>query len=339
MQIPKEKKMHLSGELWAICSYFNPQQYKTRCSNFSLFSKRLRSQGVRLVVAEAAISNHAFQVKDTDANHVLRIRTDSALWHKERLLNLAYKSLPNSCDKIVWLDGDVCFRDNAWAERLSEALETYAVVQPYTTVIHTAKGWKPEKVEAWEHISASCERGISSAGALKGLGFPLEKNKFAGHPGFAVAARREVLNECGGLYERMILGGGDSLFLGGCVGLSMSDNPYIAQHSDVIKKHADRWCEKVCEHVDGSIGCLEETIAHLWHGNRNKRYYAERSHLLTSYDPERDVVDTENHCLEWSAEAPKKLRQYVTEYFSMRNEDDENSEVKRTDAERLLLGQ
>src|SRR5437867_4278139 len=65
------------------------------------------------------------------------------LWQKERLLNLALRTLPPSCKKVAWIDCDVVFQADDWAERTSRLLDRFMLVQPFTDVYHVRRDWRP----------------------------------------------------------------------------------------------------------------------------------------------------------------------------------------------------
>ena len=85
------------GILWAITSYFNPAGYRRRLANFRAFRARL---SVPLVAVELAYGPE-FELKAGDADILVQIRGRDVMWQKERLLNLALRSLPDSCANVV----------------------------------------------------------------------------------------------------------------------------------------------------------------------------------------------------------------------------------------------
>ncbi len=112
-----------AGDFWAITSYFNPVRYRRRLSNFKIFRKHLT---VPLVAVELAYSDD-FELQEQDADILVQLRGGAVLWHKERLLNVALKALPRSCRKAAWLDCDIVFRSQDWAQCASALLERVAI--------------------------------------------------------------------------------------------------------------------------------------------------------------------------------------------------------------------
>jgi hypothetical protein len=306
--------VRLPGTLWGIAAYFNPVGYKSRLKNFRIFGDRIRRQCLPLIVVEAAFGDAPFELDEDDADFILRLRTHSILWQKERLLNLACSLLPVDCDKVVALDTDVCFLRDDWPTVLSSALERYVVVQPYRKALHPSQGVAPENADV-----AGGEWAFSTAYSCA-LNEHRTVQNISGHPGYAVAFRRSVLDACG-FYEYMILGGGDSLLLGACYGLDLVRNDFISGMQKSIGSHCTPWYERISAQVRGSVGSIEGDVIHLWHGDRRERFYHERPILLAAFNPSRDISAAPGCCLEWTAGADRSLRDAVARYFLLRNED------------------
>ncbi|RPI03272.1 MAG: hypothetical protein EHM71_14720, partial [Zetaproteobacteria bacterium] len=113
-----------SGSLWAITSYFNPVGYRRRLANYRVFRRHL---AVPLVTVELAFDGR-FQLQPADAEILIQRRGGAVLWQKERLLNVAVKSLPDSCAKVAWVDCDIVFANQEWVDRASTALEAVPLV-------------------------------------------------------------------------------------------------------------------------------------------------------------------------------------------------------------------
>jgi hypothetical protein len=69
-----------------------------------------------------------FELCHEDAEILVQIHGRDVMWQKERLLNLAIERVPKSCDKIAWLDCDVVFGNEDWAEQASRSLDTSALI-------------------------------------------------------------------------------------------------------------------------------------------------------------------------------------------------------------------
>ena len=79
----------LPGEMWGITVSFNPAGYQNRYNHLEVFCERVRRQGLKLLVIELAFYDQPFLVRKEIADKVIRLRSTSVLWQKERLLNIA----------------------------------------------------------------------------------------------------------------------------------------------------------------------------------------------------------------------------------------------------------
>lgn len=306
---PPESAVRLPGTLWGIAAYFNPAGYESKLRNYRLFRDASKKQGLQLIVAEAAFGSAPHELADTDADVVLRLRTDAVLWQKERLLNIATAHLPRNCDKVVAIDTDVLLEQDDWIRDTSALLERFAVVQPFAEAIQL----QPHHVQAVE--TNSRDRSIACAWATT---LP-ETFTFYGHPGYACAMRREIIDRFG-MYDRAILGNGDTIFMTACMGIPPEQNPYIRHHSAAVFADIEPWFQQVRNSVNGSVSFTLGRLLHLWHGNRNKRMYHDRAFLLRDYDPGKDIRKNDDGCFEWATDK-KELQENIRRYFRSRDED------------------
>ena len=306
----------MTSDLWVITSYFNPCRYRSRRENFDLFMAGMEAVGANVLVAELAFGDEEFEL--ADGPNILRKRSDSVLWHKEALLNLAAAELPPECRKVAWLDNDILFDDPRWMERTSRALDDHMVVQPFSSCSWLARGEREYPASGGTYESfAHC---FVRAPNLARTGKYIEH----GHTGFAWAARRELFESCG-LYEAAASGGGDHLmahaFAGGLI---HSPCPRIMIGRDTAHaRHFWRWAVKARDLVDARIGYIPGAILHLWHGDLADRGYGKRDRQLKlmGFDPDRHLRVGQNGLPEWSDEAPEALRESASAHFRQRRED------------------
>jgi hypothetical protein len=234
-------------------------------------------------------------------------------------LNIALEGLPDACDKVAWLDADIIFENDDWAEHTGKLLERYVVVQPYDVAC-----WLPPGL-----ISRPSEY---SAGAFEvirhGLAYTqaqsAERGLVTGHWGFAWTARRAAV-ALKGFYDRFIIGGGDLIMAWGMYGHAFRfpiESWLAASCCEAQISHVRRWTEAFYAEVGGSVYSLNGSVFHLWHGSRPARRYFPRHTLLknANFDPIGDIARDENGCWVWSSQKPD-LHKSVKEYFWMRKED------------------
>ena len=137
------------------------------------------------------------------------------------------------------------------------------------------------------------------------------------HPGFAWAARRYILDEIGGLYDRHITGGGDTAMVLGFFGDFKSSFLEYDRMSPEMLNHWKSWATKTYSVVGGKVGYVEAEIQHLYHGEISNRGYKQRWRSLAGqgYDPSKHITHEIDGPLVWTNEAPPNLQQWVSNYL------------------------
>lgn len=326
--------IELPGELWGITTYFNPAAYAIKLDNLRVFSEGVRRQGLKLLLVELAFDKEPYAVPDDWVDRIIRVRSGSILWQKERLLNIALEQLPDRCDKVAWLDADIVFGNDAWVQQTSGLLGEYVAVQPYSNA-----RWLAPRVPQQSCEMKSLETEFDMAGiayariwAREALGRESHTNS-VGHPGFAWTARRDVLARHG-FYDRFIVGSGDRVMSLSMYGYHQSSSMrnFLAsvcserQIGDVLD-----WAASFYSDVRGSVFYVEGPIFHLWHGNSTNRRYLERHKILrdAEFDPRADICVDANGCWQWSSDKPE-LHQRLREYFESREEGSQRSKTCST---------
>jgi hypothetical protein len=321
-RIPREPAA-LPQELWVVTTYFNPARYSNKLDHLRLVSERVRKQGAKLLIVELAFGEDAHALEGSLADRIIRVRSSSVLWQKERLLNIAVEELPDDCDKVAWIDADILFENDNWIKETNRLLQEYVVVQPF----HQSWFLPPESEQYLRCGSVpDSHRGnnMDYGAAYTRIQDP-GQTMIAGAMGHAWAARRSLLKTAG-LYDRNILGGGDAVAAIAMFGYFKFESSrsllatYFsrAQLIDVLK-----WMERFYAGVKGSVFYAEGPILHLWHGAIQDRQYKTRCEILkeADFDPHADISLNENRCWQWSSEKPG-LHRRVWEYFGSRKEED-----------------
>jgi hypothetical protein len=308
-----------ASNLWVITSYFNPIGYQRRLENYHTFRQHL---AVPLVTVELAFDG-AFQLHSGDADILVQVRGGDVLWQKERLLNLALKSLPDPCDKVAWLDCDVVFESDDWAARASQALDHFGLLH----LFHERHDLPPDvRLDQLR----SCDADPTSRSVVHKMttGEATPEDLYSPNallvrrsgPGLAWASRREVLEQHG-LYDACIMGGGDTAILCaalgefGCFVRALGMNARRAEHYLI-------WARPYFESVQGRVGHIPGRMFHLWHGDLRDRGYGERRQRLArfDFDPFADIAIDSNGCWRWNSDK-QELHEFIKCYFESRNED------------------
>jgi hypothetical protein len=305
--------------MWAITSYFNPARFKRRLSNYRIFRANL---GVPLVTVELSFDG-VFELTEKDADILIRISGGAVLWQKERLLNVAIKSVPHSINSIAWIDCDVIFERSEWFDEAEKQLTSFNIIQLYSDLIDL----NPDDAQTNYHTAPTRGHGIVSvvgehtAGNLD-LAPLLTDASRAVAPGHAWAARRDILEEHG-LYDAMIVGGGDSVFIAASYG-QFETAIKFCQFDGARRQHFLEWARPYHKAIGGRIGYVAGRLYHLWHGSIENRAYTDRQQRLASlnFEPDADLAIGPNGAWQWARSRPE-LEKFLVSYFNHRAEDGE----------------
>ncbi len=243
------------------------------------------------------------------------------MWQKERLLNIGIRHLPDACDKVAWLDGDVLFQNPNWVSRTAKLLEDYVAVQPFQRAY-----WLPQGIEQIDLKSASlCSDWKWKYSTAYDQTIHPGNSLAEGHMGFAWAARRSALAAAGGLYDRFIIGSGDLAMTAAMYGMTDTSEArwWFDEHCTRAQTlHLLSWAREFHNAVKGSVSYVPGAAFHLWHGNRMNRKYDSRHRVLkdNDFDPIADLTLNTDDCWTWKSDKPD-LHSRVARYFEDRNED------------------
>lgn len=212
--------------MWAITSYFNPVGYRRRLSNYRTFRANL---AVPLVAVELSFDGR-FELTDDDADILIQLSGVPYFGKKSVCSILQFNPSPRM-QRI--LRCDVIFERPDWMDEAEQKLSEASVVQLYSELVDLGPdGYRANvqhhDVRLTRHSIVSA---INSSG-LKQLDAAVESGKDIRQPfpfGMAWAARRKIL-EGHGLYDAMIIGGGDRAMVHAMYGqfevpLYISTNP------------------------------------------------------------------------------------------------------------------
>lgn len=287
--------------LGLITCFFNPTNSKTLKSNYLEFRKHLNHP---IVTVELAFDEQPFFIDDAIQ---IRGSQKNIMWQKERLLNIALKSLPKNIDKVAWLDADIIFKNKNWFQETEDQLERYPVVQLFETSRELVKSSDP------------VNHGLGFAKYLvdnRGLKiWP----RYWPNIGIAWAARKRVL--INGFFDKHILGTNDSLQFIAWLGHWKHNhvnclNPYL-------RKVFLEWGWTAHQEVLENIGYVSGEVIHLPHGSRINRQYYQRDALLVKhqFNPTQDIVENSDGIYEWKSDKVQ-LHEEVKGYFRNRKDDE-----------------
>jgi len=309
----------LSGNLWAITCYFNPMGYRRRLANYRVFRQHL---AVPLVTVELSFDGQ-FQLQPADAEILVRLQGGAVLWQKERLLNIALKSLPTRCDKVAWVDCDILLANTEWVGRAGAALDAWPLVHLFHERHEVPRDAAPDPRGSWEAyrtsqsavyrvaVGEATPEDVYMAGSME---------KRGSCSGLAWATRRDVL-EAHGLYDAFIVGGGDRAML--CAALGEFNRLVEARELNTQRtEHYLAWARPFFDRIRGNVGYVPGHVLHLWHGDLDDRRSRERHQQLAQFDfdPFTDLALAPGGAWRWNS-AKRDLHAFVNGYFASRKED------------------
>ena len=121
---PASVERRFNNPLWAITTYFNPCGYRRRLENIIRFAADSRCRWSRWNCHSTVFC----ALEPADADILVQLSGGDVMWQKERLLNIALQSIPDDGKPVAWLDCDVVFETNDWAERTRRALDDFALL-------------------------------------------------------------------------------------------------------------------------------------------------------------------------------------------------------------------
>ncbi len=296
-------------ELGFVAVHFNPCGYAKPRENFKRFLKNWSWMGDRLLVVELAFGEQPFEMSGL-AENLLQLRGDSVMWQKEALINAGTRILRSrGYENVGWLDGDLelLLDGERWYGEVCRLLRRCRAVQVFESLRHQ---FADDSVRSYGAVARSAMTQTPTRKIYKGGG------------GWAV---RGALWDAVQWYDRMVVGGGDSLLFLASVGALdvLATKSYFADNAAYLE-HARAWAAAWHGLVDGDTGWVAADVDIMAHGPRSCRQYDTRAGILIrhGYAPETFVRTAPNGVLEWTAAAPQAMRREIVEYFRGRREDD-----------------
>ena len=312
------------GDFYVVAVMTNPESFKKRPQLFKEFMARMDRYGAKLYVVEAVFGDRTFEVTDPANPKHIQLRTDTELWHKENLINVAISRLPSNWKYVAWIDGDIDFMRPDWMEETYHELQHHPVVQMFEDAVDL--GPDHQILSTHKSFAYCYKNGIprkkvvrGKSGDAYGYYYTSGMKGAYWHPGYAWAATRDAINTFGGLFDLGIVGAGDHHMACCLIGEAMNSVPKGVHPA--YKNAVVAW-EKRALRLHKNIGYIKGTIYHFWHGKKRDRQYKDRWAILidNKFDPSSDIhYDWQGI---WSLyPGHEALRDDIRRYFQSRNED------------------
>lgn len=304
--------MH-ADQLYVVTPYSNPLRTQSRPRLAKAFCAHMIDSGVNLVLVECQLGKRPFELEGHIDPRVtyIGVRHSTIVWHKESLINIGLSRLPSSAEYVAWVDADITFLSPTWAADTVHALQQYSVVQPWQNAYDL--GPYNEHLELHTSFASLFVHGRPI--------FPQWKAGYTfGHPGYAWAYRRSVLEEVGGLFDKAALGSSDHNMALALIGRASETFPNNI--SPQFTESVMAWQAKAKHFFGERIGFVPGRLEHTWHGPKAKRAYVSRWSILQrwKFNPVLDLKYNFQGVLELAGNK-LGLQKDIESYFAARDED------------------
>jgi hypothetical protein len=292
------------GDIAILIPYFNPVGYQSHQRKLSESLQTFRQAGL----ADDVFLVGAGSWRPPWANVAFWDEECPFLWHKERLLNMGARGLPDSYTHVVWADSDVIVGSD-WGPAVKAAFKQAPIVQCFSTLVFRSGAG----LNSPARPSALCP----GRGGVVGVCWGAERSLFSSGPG---------------LFEMALAGGADAIFAAELLGENLLPSvPWLLDQRGLLDQswsgpliaRLDQWRATARDWTDGKRAvAAEAAIEVLEHGPTRERRYFDRQSLLARTDPSRHLVRDPGRVFRWSADGLAEVEPAIRTYFYQRREDD-----------------
>jgi hypothetical protein len=292
---------------------FNPTSSARLVANWLMAWNKMRTAGIPVFGAELLFpwqrdASLAPEFK------TITVRSDSIMFHKEKLLMRLEREVPATYTKLCCIDCDIVFGRPDWYDAVSATLDERPVAQPFSFCYWLGPDLRGALAA---HPAAGTQLGAIREAHARG------NDRLSGYPGFAIAMRRGWRSSPIH-FPWAVVGGGDAVIFRAVNGLVCEfANPEFRR---MISPALADWSP--AGRVDTDIGVVDGHIWHLWHGPMKGRQYYDRYVKFVEalgdirVNDLRDLlVENTDGVWEWRADVKKALNTMMMRYFATRDDD------------------
>lgn len=307
----------IHNDVAIIMYYWNHFKRDSLLKNFFICHNNLSKYNVNIIPIEIS-TNGSF---DLNFPGTIKFQTDQLLWQKERVINFAVQKLPENIKYVGFIDGDILFANDNWVLQAKEKLESIndLMLQLFSVVYYLPKNHSKYN-GYYSYFNYSIGKNIIDSNGIENYKANFFSDSFYyANPGMAWICKKETLLKYP-LYDKCIIGGGDTINLINWLGIKNSDNiPFVKKNKKKNQIFVDEL--KMMQNIVLNISCLDSPIFHLNHGNKIDRQYKNRLDILEKYNfnPITDLT-IEQGLYRYTGNNSGIL-DGIKEYFKQRNED------------------
>lgn len=300
--------MKANDTLYLLVSYFNYNSNKSRERNIYSFIEKNSNSKVKIVVIEA-IYNNCNQLKDLNAEVFLHLKYNvkHPISLQDNLINVGIKKLPADWQYLAWIDSDVIFNNENWADNILKELQDKDIVHCFKE----ADFLNQDGTSSNFNFLSECYIHVNNIKYLD------EHQR--SHCGFVWALKRSFYEQIKEIFDYSIIGSNDVVINLLVLKKSLEDyffnSGYSQEYIDLVTEYYNRKKEINFTFVDNKI-------THLWHGNINNRNYHLRKNILKKYqfNPKQHIIKNKDGIIELTKKGLVMLP-YIKNYFELKEKE------------------
>lgn len=340
---------YIHEPLYVIVPVFNSPRFASRIKLYERFAKYVKDSGGVLVTVEAAFGERHHSLQEGESQHEVkiygraptkatefhkarstnphiyhRVRTDDEIWFKENLINIGISRLPENWKYVAWVDADVTFARPNWVGETIHQLQHYKVVQMFSEAQDVSPDFEPLRT-AKGFVYCYLNGIPRNEPSIGGYYYGGQKGKpITWHSGYSWAARREAIDELGGLIDYALMGAADNHVAHALIG--RVDESYHPGVHPAYKRRLEEYQHRAETYIRRNIGYVSGLLLHYWHGKKVDRKYWERWKVIVDnqFNPDTDIkYDWQglHQLVDDGTSRGIKLRDEARAYLKSRNED------------------
>lgn len=301
-------KVEFKKDMAIVVCHFNWCNFENPVKNLNRFLNQMEATDIPIYGVELSLTPEFVTKNRKNWKHII-VGRENICFQKEACINLLEKTVPKEYTKIAWVDTDLYFTNQNWYQDASRKLDTFKIVQLYSEGCHANK---------------LGEIVMTVAGVVS-VGGPAANGSWNGHPGGALAARRELWSN-GGLYVYSLMGASDTMFMNTIYGVSSpiafdKENNKFVEWKELKSKNYLEWKTSILSYITpNDVSYVDGKFIHEWHGERKDRNYSGRNAILQKVDFEKNLRLNSVGLLE-IVNVDESLYKEIHNYFYARKED------------------
>jgi hypothetical protein len=184
------------NNLAVLTTIYNHQNSHLVIENFNRFIDFIVACGLgdHLYVCEI-LSDTAPSSLNLNIGKVFTVHNNSVLWHKESAINFLLKQIPKNYEYVVVADNDILLNDSNWHYKTQNLLKNHIMVQCFETIKYVG----PDGLGIDRYYEGTVKFAT------------LNNHVNDGNPGGFIGYRKNYLSYVGGLFDKCLVGGGDTI--------------------------------------------------------------------------------------------------------------------------------